>query len=137
VSAEVRLDAATLEWVAEQMRSGRDDVRRGMDQRVWMSSMAALLEKCAAEARSRPPALSDWVLACEVAGAGAVGLDRDDDGNSVIWCGDSAFCAYVDGSFATLSGAPLTARLGYADTVYRTPAELRAALEALASEVPS
>ena len=134
----VRLDAATLEWVAEQLRQAADSP----DPDAWRYAGALLGSakarmRHAAEARSRPPALSDWVLACEVAGAGAVGLDRDDDGNSVIWCGDSAFCAYVDGSFATLSGAPLTARLGYADTVYRTPAELRAALEALASEVPS
>lgn len=69
-AADVRLDAATLEWVAEQMRSGRDDVRRGMEQRVWMGSMAASLDKTAAEARDRQPAFSDWIRATEGTGLG-------------------------------------------------------------------
>lgn len=131
MSGDVRLDAATLEWVAEQMeraQEGADHLR------------ASYVRHKAREARSRPPALSDWVRACEGTGLGPMTMGESDDGWALFWGGDS-FGAGLDGTFVSLAydqdSCSVVAAIGFLPFVYRTPAELRAALEAIAREAPS
>lgn len=130
MSAEVRLDAATLEWVAQWcdcQAAARYDHARGdleavaMNCRQWRN-----------EARSRPPALSDWIRSCEGTGLRIYSADVSMQHCDVVL----EDVASADARAIVKVDVP-TGPFGYKTHEVRcsTPAELRAALEALASEV--
>lgn len=126
-SAEVRLDAATLRWVLA-LFSG--------DHGGW-GGVYDILRARLAEAEVRPPALSDWVRACE--GLGELSMSWE-DGGLVLGRGGDGWIVDVnisrdDGRSPSLWIWRHARGKRLVGNSYATPAELRAALDALAREV--
>lgn len=145
-SDKIRLDPATLRFIAYRMRTGLESVKPMLppcpDTDAFVeciTSMADESDELATQEEARPPRLWDWVRACEVSKAwpprsAGTAFGRHELGfmpNASVSLGIQG-----DGP-----GSPLhTERacrlwVGGRERIIATPAELTAALNALAEEV--
>lgn len=141
-SDKIRLDPATLRWVAGELGkpwgdAPVDEQERGAQRALGIVSES--LTERAAEEDARPPMLSDWVRACECAGMGAVriAIEREPDGHphTIRWTVVSF--SETDAAFAiSHDGIASYSHDGEAWAEVATPAELTAALDRLAEEAP-
>ena len=140
MSADIRLDPATLRWCAAHLRNGLmasiectmnntvtlgayEDAEEAVD---LATSTIEAIEAAASEAR--PPLLSDWIKACEGAALGDPSFEAEGDGISAYFSSNGV-TVYLDGM-----GRETWLWDTVETTRCATPAELRAALARLAAE---
>lgn len=154
MSGEVRLHAPTLEWAQGRCEEqARDDegwaltALGGVDRNTEFfrgrargyRKAADCFGAMAAEARSRPPAFSDWIRATEGTALGEPEWDEHEAG-CAMWRrnGETALLVVLRGQPVKWAEVVLYGKLNGHDPLTTpdihctTPAELRAALEALA-----
>lgn len=154
-SDKIRLDPATLRFIAYRMRTGLESVKPMLppcpDTDAFVeciTSMADESDELATQEEARPPRLSDWVRACEASKLGVpkvnafivdilaeVHYEHESDGapHFIRW----TVLSWQD-SDAHVALSPdhyIMSHDGESWTECGTPAELTAALNALAEEV--
>lgn len=134
----VSLDPATLRWVMAECRTmvaATNNVGGSLDSCNAYSNIAYQCDRQLAEAASPPPALWEWIRACEGTGLGEP-LNWWDDGLDGLDLAAEWFAAgkRVIAYCGPNGGGPYVEVDGEVHTRCATPADLRAALERIAAE---
>lgn len=142
MSGDVRLDAATLRWCAawheEQRVKALTFAKAAIDPSLSRTTATAHrftaehFEALATEAASRPPALSDWIRACEGTGLGEFEWGHGHRSICLRWREHATAVEIIHGGGVWVGRWP-----DDRDTAVQrcaTPADLRAALERIAAE---
>jgi hypothetical protein len=102
---------------------------------------ARRLDALALEAEAREPDLADWVRAAMSSKLGPLTMSATDDGEWILFWGPDNFAAALEGTFVHIAhygedAEEIGVTLGYSNERITDPAELHAALNAIADVKP-